>query len=331
MIDLTPLDVRKKRGDFRKVMRGYDPEEVDTFLEVVAERLEAVVRERRALEERAERLQERVDSQEGRAEAVREALVSAQELRNEIREQAEREADLLRREAEAEASRILDEARRQLEERRSALEELERARLRFLRSFRGMLERQLDAVEVEEEHDPMEEMPLEIEFSASEVDERASEPGHREGRTDGAARSAADSDRSDPSDPSVASEESEIGGPAEAEAPAGRGATFQPGFPEPAGRGEGDGGGDPGHPSEPMEAPDSGRARSEASDARAGPSEASDAGGEPSDASDAREEPADAADDPAPEGAGEADDDTLWLSSILDDETDEDRGDDRWS
>ncbi len=32
MIDLTPLDVRKKRGDFRRGLRGYDPEEVDHFL-----------------------------------------------------------------------------------------------------------------------------------------------------------------------------------------------------------------------------------------------------------------------------------------------------------
>ena len=40
MIDLTPLDVRKKRGDFRRGMRGYDTQEVDAFLEVVADRLE---------------------------------------------------------------------------------------------------------------------------------------------------------------------------------------------------------------------------------------------------------------------------------------------------
>ncbi len=40
MIDLTPLDVRKKRGDFGKGLRGYDPQEVDGFLELVAERME---------------------------------------------------------------------------------------------------------------------------------------------------------------------------------------------------------------------------------------------------------------------------------------------------
>ena len=44
MIDLTPLDVRNKRGDFKKLLRGYDPQEVDVFLEIVAERLENLVR-----------------------------------------------------------------------------------------------------------------------------------------------------------------------------------------------------------------------------------------------------------------------------------------------
>ena len=60
MIDLTPLDVRKKRGDFKKMLRGYDPQEVDTFLELVAERLEVLVKEGLALKERTDLLTEQV-------------------------------------------------------------------------------------------------------------------------------------------------------------------------------------------------------------------------------------------------------------------------------
>ncbi|MSR22300.1 MAG: DivIVA domain-containing protein [Gemmatimonadetes bacterium] len=45
MIDLTPLDVRKKKGDFGKTMRGYDPREVDHFLELVTERMDELVKE----------------------------------------------------------------------------------------------------------------------------------------------------------------------------------------------------------------------------------------------------------------------------------------------
>ena len=74
MIDLTPLDVRNKRGDFKKLMRGYDPQEVDSFLELVAERLEMLTRENIGLRERSETLQQQVNSQTGREQAVQEAL-----------------------------------------------------------------------------------------------------------------------------------------------------------------------------------------------------------------------------------------------------------------
>ena len=84
MIDLTPLDVRNKRGDFKKLMRGYDPQEVDVFLEIAAERLEELVRENIVLRERSESLERQVGAQTGREQAIQEALVTAQELRADI-------------------------------------------------------------------------------------------------------------------------------------------------------------------------------------------------------------------------------------------------------
>lgn len=176
MMDLTPLDVRKKRGDFRKVFRGYDPDEVDAFLEMVGDRLESLVKENMQLRERAEGLQERVGAQTDREEAVREALVTAQELRRDVREQARREADLMRREAETKIEGILAEGRRRLEERREALEEMERMRLRFLKSFRALLERQLDAVEVEEGRGPLEDEALEIDFTVGDLRPSGADP-----------------------------------------------------------------------------------------------------------------------------------------------------------
>lgn len=160
MIDLTPLDIRQKRGDFRKGMRGYDPAEVDAFLELAAERLEDVVKALRDVEREAEVLRVRVEGQEGREKAVQDALVTAQELREEIRDQARREADLLRREAEEDARRIREGAVRVLEEHRHDLDELNRSRERFLRGFRTLLERELDALRIEEDRPILEDLDL---------------------------------------------------------------------------------------------------------------------------------------------------------------------------
>lgn len=154
MIDLTPLDVRKKRGDFRRSLRGYEPDEVDTFLQLVAERMEELVKENLALSEKVDRLQDQVGSLEGRERAVHDALVTAERLRSDVKEQAGREAEVVRREAEADARRILEDAERMVAEHRGALAALERERRQFLGAFRALLERQMERLETEEDSLP---------------------------------------------------------------------------------------------------------------------------------------------------------------------------------
>jgi len=200
MIELTPLDVRKKRGDFAKALRGYETQEVDVFLELVAERMETLVKENLQLKERSERLGEQVKGQEGREHAVHEALVTAQELRREVKEQAMREASLLEREARGRIERMLQEAEKLLDERRGALEELERHRSRFLKAFRTLLERELDAVEVESKRTPLEDVTLDLDLGrgswASEEDQTATVP-LSEGVDDAGTTEASDSDKGD--------------------------------------------------------------------------------------------------------------------------------------
>jgi len=160
MIDLTPLDVRKKAGDFGKALRGYDPQEVNGFLELVAERMEALVKENLAFQTEVGELNEKVVLQQGREQAVQAALVTAQELRQDVKEQATREAKLLEREARGRVEGMIAESERRVGAHRTALEELERQRDRFLKAFRTMLERELDTVEVELGRAPLEDVTL---------------------------------------------------------------------------------------------------------------------------------------------------------------------------
>jgi cell division initiation protein len=125
MIDLTPVDVRKKKGDFRRTMRGYDPEMVDDFLDLVADRLDQLVRESIALNERAVRQDREVADYRDRERALTEALVTAQEMREEIRKQTSREADVIRQEAE----QLRSATQQELAELRASVEQ-EIARMR---------------------------------------------------------------------------------------------------------------------------------------------------------------------------------------------------------
>jgi DivIVA domain-containing protein len=184
MIDLTPLDVRKKHEDFKRIIRGFDPQEVQTFLEMVAERMEELVRVNIQLSERSEALQGQVNAQSVREQAVQDALVTAQELRSDMQHQSKREADVvlaeaqtearrMRNEAEAEVRSMLRDAERKLSQATAALQEMERRRVRFLKAFRQLLERELDVVGVEEEREPLEDRPIELSLGGSRTEETA--------------------------------------------------------------------------------------------------------------------------------------------------------------
>ena len=126
MIDLTPLDVRKKRGDFAKGVRGYSTQEVDSFLELVAERLEELVKENLTLRERADRLAEQVLTLMEEGEARR----AEEQIQAEGAGERERRLAAVVEEYESGSVRL----RRELEElsarRRALVERLERELVR---------------------------------------------------------------------------------------------------------------------------------------------------------------------------------------------------------
>jgi cell division initiation protein len=129
MIDLTPLEVRKKKSDFRRVMRGYDPGLVDDFLDLVADRLDELVRQNTALNERTSRQEQQVSDFRDREQALTDALVTAQEMREEIRRQTALEAELARKSAEQEAAQLRASSTQEVALLRSTAEQ-EVARLR---------------------------------------------------------------------------------------------------------------------------------------------------------------------------------------------------------
>lgn len=150
MIDLTPLDVRKKKEDFKRAVRGYDPEQVDSFLQIVADRLEELIGSERTLADRVESLEEQLERYQERERALNEALLAAQELREEARSQAERDAALRLREAETHAEAILLDADQAIRQSQRRLDDMRARRGHLVRSLRGLLERFSEYLDLEE-------------------------------------------------------------------------------------------------------------------------------------------------------------------------------------
>lgn len=125
-MSLTPLDIQKMR--FPQKLRGWDPEEVESFLHLVAEELTGRLARIEQLEGENRHLRGRLAEAEAREHQLQETLLRAQKVSDEITANAKREAQLLVREAEVTADRIVNQAVSQASEIESRLSGLRTAR-----------------------------------------------------------------------------------------------------------------------------------------------------------------------------------------------------------
>lgn len=151
MIDLTPLEVRQKKGDFRRVFRGYDAELVNDFLDLAADRMEELVKENMALSDAVEAMEEELQDFRDKEMALSDALMAAQKLREDARAHAEKESELMIREAKLQAEDARQEAARSLSREEETLRQVRARRAQLVESFRRLLERELSELSIIEE------------------------------------------------------------------------------------------------------------------------------------------------------------------------------------
>jgi cell division initiation protein len=137
---LTPLDIRQQQFTVR-MFRGLDPQEVDAFLEDVAEDYESVLKENGLLREQLTALEERSRGLVEREKALQDTLLATQRLAEEMKESARREAQLIMREAELRGDKFVEDLRAEEARIRAEINELKRARRQVAEDLRAALER----------------------------------------------------------------------------------------------------------------------------------------------------------------------------------------------
>jgi cell division initiation protein len=106
---LTAMDV--KRQEFKKVMRGYDPVEVSTFLDMIADEVDELTKVNRELQNKLQETQTQLHDYKSMEKTLQATLMQAQDVSQKEVENAKREAQLVMQEAELKASQILDKTR----------------------------------------------------------------------------------------------------------------------------------------------------------------------------------------------------------------------------
>jgi cell division initiation protein len=144
-MELLPNDVRQHK--FSKAMRGYAPEEVDQFLEHVANVLEGALSARREAEDAMHRLEtdvKRLRDQEG---SLNQVVFAAQSAMTQAREAAMHEIESLRRAAQSEAVNIVQEAEQERKRLEQDLKFVREARRSYVEQFKAFCLAQLKTLE----------------------------------------------------------------------------------------------------------------------------------------------------------------------------------------
>jgi cell division initiation protein len=135
---ITPQDIHQQ--EFKGSMRGYDKDEVDAFLQMIAEQLEETVKENAGLQDKVKELEERLAEYQKNRRNLEEALLAAQKITEQMKENAEKEAQVKIREAQVKADKILAEAVQQSQQYNQEISKLRMQRDQMIAQFKSILE-----------------------------------------------------------------------------------------------------------------------------------------------------------------------------------------------
>ncbi len=143
---ITPLDIRKQ--PFRKVLMGFDPDEVNSFLEMVASEFETINRQHDELSAEVKQCKKQLEQYTRIEKTLNETLLTAQRATDEARLNAQKESELIIKDAQIRADRYEEESRRRVHELEAELMTLRTQRESFLTRFKSMLRDQLALLDV---------------------------------------------------------------------------------------------------------------------------------------------------------------------------------------
>ena len=142
---ITPLDIRNHT--FRRQLSGYNREEVDAILGMLADDFEGLIRKADAMRQQIVHLETKVEDLSAHEAVLQETLTTAHKLSQDLKETAVREAEALIGEAEIRGEKILDAAHRRAAKLAADIREMKNLRCRLAASVRSTIGTHLSLLE----------------------------------------------------------------------------------------------------------------------------------------------------------------------------------------
>ncbi|MCC7403894.1 MAG: DivIVA domain-containing protein [Bdellovibrionales bacterium] len=142
---IAPIDVAHKT--FSRKMMGFDPDEVMDFLRIVADEMEALVRDRNTLREIVREKELQITEFKERDELLKTTITTATRMAEKIREDSERESRLIIGDANQKSEMIVRDARDSLKKIYGDITDLKRIRMQFENNMRALVQSHLTMLE----------------------------------------------------------------------------------------------------------------------------------------------------------------------------------------
>ncbi len=143
-MSFTAEDIQTKQFQVR--FRGFDIEEVDSFLEQVAENYMLLVHEKKELRDELDTFKKDIEDFEVREKTFHHAILSAQKIADEIEAKSRREAEEMVANAEEEVRHLQEGANAEIVALEKQLDELKEARKNIQEELKSYLTSCLDAL-----------------------------------------------------------------------------------------------------------------------------------------------------------------------------------------
>jgi cell division initiation protein len=166
---ITPLEIKKH--EFAATFRGYDKNEVNSFLETIAEEFQDMLRENIELKDRVHQAMDRLASYTKIETALQNTLVATQETAEQMKNAAKEKSEQVMHRANNESDRIIQEAYEKVSELRGEYSSLKSQKASFMVNFRSLLESELKLLELMEKQATQNEKALVIKRKAELSDD----------------------------------------------------------------------------------------------------------------------------------------------------------------
>jgi len=146
---ISPMDIQ--RQTFGQVFRGLDPDEVRSYLNIVAEEVASLQMERDRLDQELGSLRSLIDEHRNRETILKNTLLTAQRVSEEIRDNARKEAETTVKEAEMQADRLVELAQGRAHEVERGILDLRAHRSALRTDVRALITRLSHLLDLQEE------------------------------------------------------------------------------------------------------------------------------------------------------------------------------------